>query len=164
MVLLSEIRRLPRLTAAHAATLVQKPEEDARGVLEQLAEAGLLDRRGQRSARTYRLSAETSRRLGKPEAVGTRGSEPVEQEQMVLRYIEEHGAITRSQAAGLCHLTSPQARYLLSRLVKKGLLSRQGVRRGTRYALTTKNMDKSIGRLDKSNRSARGPRRGVSTS
>ena len=123
-----------RLETAEAARLVQKPETEARGRLQRLVEAGLAEARGERKGRTWHLSAGTYRRLGEKSAyVRLRGFEPIQQEQMVLQYVEKHGRITRSEAAELCQLSSPQARNLLTRLAREGKLTRHGVKRGAFY-------------------------------
>ncbi|MDQ7088935.1 MAG: MarR family transcriptional regulator [Acidobacteriota bacterium] len=109
-------------------------------VLQRLVEAGLVEGRGQRKGRSWHLSAATYRRLGKESAyVRQRGFEPLQQEQMVLQYVEKHGRITRGQAAELCRISGPQAYRLLDRLVGQGLLDREGSRgRGVTYRKGTK--------------------------
>jgi ATP-dependent DNA helicase RecG len=63
--------------------------------------------------------------LGQPAAyVRQRGFEPLQQEQMVLQYVEKHGRITRSEAAELCRLASSQAYRLLKRLEEAGKIRR----------------------------------------
>jgi ATP-dependent DNA helicase RecG len=95
------------LTTPQASRLLQKPEPDARAVLERLVEMGLVEARGERKGRTYHLSAATYRRLGLPSAyVRRRGFEPIQQEQMVLQYIDRFGSISRKEVAELCHLSS----------------------------------------------------------
>ncbi|MCL6505038.1 MAG: hypothetical protein K6T86_20370 [Pirellulales bacterium] len=75
-----------RLTTDEAARFTQKPESDARAVLNRLVEAGLVEPRGERKGRTWHLSAATYRRLGQPAAyVRQRGFEPIQQQQMVLQ-------------------------------------------------------------------------------
>ena len=131
-----------RLTTANAARLIQKPEAEARARLQRLVEAGLVEARGERKGRTWHLSAATYRRLGEPAAyVRQRGFEPLQQEQMVLQYVQAHGRITRREAAELCQVSSLQARYLLSRLTKRGRLALRGSRRGAFYAAASNDMD-----------------------
>ena len=73
-------------------------------------------------------------RLGEPGAyVRVRGFEPLQQEQMVLQYVQTHGRITRREAAELCQISGPQATRLLGRLARTGPLVRRGQRRGTYY-------------------------------
>ncbi len=131
-----------RLTTADAARLIQKPEAEARARLQRLVEAGIVEARGERKGRTWHLSAATYRRLGEPAAyVRQRGFEPLQQEQMVLQYVQAHGRITRREAAELCQVSSLQARYLLSRLTKRGRLALRGSRRGAFYATASNDMD-----------------------
>jgi ATP-dependent DNA helicase RecG len=123
------------LTTDAAAHLTQKPEAETRATLHRLVEAGLIEERGQKKGRTWHLSAATYRLLGDKAAyVRQRGFEPLQQEQMVLQYVEKHGRITRKEAAELCRISGPQAYRLLDRLAEQGLLKREGERgRGVGY-------------------------------
>jgi ATP-dependent DNA helicase RecG len=125
-----------RLTTADAARLIQKPEAEARARLQRLVEAGLVEARGERKGRTWHLSAATYRRLGERAAyVRQRGFEPLQQEQMILQYVDAHGTISRAEVAELCRLSPPQAYRLLRRLVRVGTLKPEAARgRGVRYA------------------------------
>jgi len=123
-----------RLTTEEAARLVQKPEAEARGRLQRLVEAGFAEARGERKGRSWHLAAATYRRLGEKAAyVHQRGFEPVQQEQMVLQYVEKHGRITRAEAAGLCKLSPDQAYRLLQRLTENDRLTRHGIKKGAWY-------------------------------
>lgn len=117
-----------------AAVLIQRSPAEARLFLERLVEAGPAEAHGRTKTRTYHLAAATYRRLGDKAAyVHRRGFEPIQQEQMILQYIESHGAITRGEAAELCHLTADQAYRTLQRLVAKGQLRQEGEKKGARY-------------------------------
>lgn len=141
LLLLNQLWLERRLTTAEAATLIQKPEADARGRLQRLVEAGLAEARGERKARTWHLSAAAYRRLGDKAAyVRQRGFEPLQQEQMVLQYVAKHGRITRREAAELCRLSPDQAKRVLARLVERGELLSRGERRGAFYELPPKDM------------------------
>jgi ATP-dependent DNA helicase RecG len=131
---LNHLRLERRLTTADAAQLIQKPEQEARARLQELVEAGLVESRGERKGRTWHLSAATYRRLGEQAAyVHQRGFEPLQQEHMVLQYVEHHGRITRKDVAELCHLGDYQATRLLQKLVREEKLSQHGEKRGTWY-------------------------------
>jgi ATP-dependent DNA helicase RecG len=161
LLLLNALWQERSLTTAQASRLLQKTEADARAVLERLVEAGLVEGRGERKGRTYHLSAATYRRLGAPSAyVRRRGFEPIQWEQMILQYVRAHGRITRREAAELCQISSPQARNLLAKLTEKGLLLRQGRRRGIFYVLASTIVDASKTEMDKSTKSARRPKNG----
>ena len=86
------------------------------------------------------LSAATYRRLGEKAAyVHQRGFEPMQQEQMVLQYVEKHGSIGRGEVAELCRLSPPQAYRLLKRLEKQGKIRQtSGSTKGVRYGSASK--------------------------
>lgn len=122
------------LTTGDAANLLQKPEAEARATLHALVEAGLIEERGQKKGRTWHLSAATYRLLGdKAGYIRQRGFEPLQQEQMVLQYVEKHGRITRAETAELCRLGPNQAYRLLKSLEERGLLVAHGLKKGRFY-------------------------------
>ena len=63
------------------------------------------------------------------------GFSKIQQEEMVLRYIDEYGGIRRKDAMELCHLDSGQAYRLLSGLARKGRISKKGSKKSTSYVL-----------------------------
>lgn len=122
------------VTSPEVSKLMQSSETDARAVLGRLVESGLVETRGDGRGRSYHLAAQTYRRLGNKAAyVRQHGFEPLQQEQMVLQYVEKHGQITRREALDLCRMSPDQAKRLLARLTEEGKLTRHGTRRGTRY-------------------------------
>lgn len=137
LLLLNALRVERQLATREAAHVIQKPEPDARATLNALVEAGLVEPRGERKGRSYHLSASTYQRLGEEAAyVRLRGFEPLQQEQMILQYVDRHGRITRGQAADLCRLGPQQATRLLRRLTDRGELAQHGRAKGTWYART----------------------------
>lgn len=134
LLVLHEVRQERRITAARAAELFQVGHDEARVELNRLVERGLLEARGERKGRTYHLAAAVYRRLGEPsQYVRTRGFDDLQQEQMVLTYVDRHDSITRREAAELCQLDSGQASRLLRRLRDQGKLALDGARRSARY-------------------------------
>ena len=134
LLILNHLWRERRITASEAARLMQKPETEARARLEALAESGLAEARGERKSRAWHLSAATYRRFGeKSNYIRQRGFEALQQEQMVLQYVDKHGRITRKDAAELCKIGNYQASHLLRRLVARGELTMQGAGRGAGY-------------------------------
>jgi ATP-dependent DNA helicase RecG len=126
-----------QITTADVARLIQKSEADARGWLQRLVEAGLVEPRGTRKGRVWHLSATVYRRLGQQVAyVRQRGFEPLQQEQMVINYLRQFGSINRAEAASLCKLGPDQAHRLLKALEKAGKIRKlSGVTKGVRYGL-----------------------------
>ena len=132
------------ISTAEASDLTQKPELEIRAALNRLVEQGLVESRGEGKGRAWHLSAPAYRRMGeKASYVRQRGFEPLQQEQMVLQFVEKHARITRKEAADLCQIASPQARNLLARLVKRGELVLRGQRKGAYYERSAINMDAS---------------------
>lgn len=126
-----------RVDATEVGRITQKGGWQARGMLERLVERGLVEGRGERRGRIYTLSASLYRQLGRATGyIRTRGFDPVRQQAMVLEYLRAHGRITRREIVELCGVTSNQARWLLTRLVRKGEIKMAGEpRRGAYYEL-----------------------------
>lgn len=78
-------------------------------------------------------------------------------------FVRAHGRITRREAAELCQISSSQARDLLAKLVKKGVLMRQGRHRGIFYVQPSTIMDVSKREMDESTKSAERPKSGRHT-
>jgi ATP-dependent DNA helicase RecG len=111
-------------------------ESAARTVLERLVEAGLVTAHGVKKGRTYTLSPKVYQATGEPAAyVRQAGFDPIQQEQMILQYVQTPGQITRRDAAGLCHIGTFQAGRLLRKLVQEEKLAHSGKGRTAAYRL-----------------------------
>jgi ATP-dependent DNA helicase RecG len=131
---LSELERERRASTGELAHVLQRTDAETRVLLARMVERGWVEARGEGKGRTWHLSASVYRALEAPASyVRIRGFEPLQQEQMVLQYVEAHGQITRSQTADLCALSPDQASRLLRRLAREGKLQARGERRGTVY-------------------------------
>ena len=131
---LAELVRERRATTTELARVMQRTDAETRNVLARMAERGWIEARGEGKGRSWHLSAAVCRVLDAPAGyVRVHGFEPLQQEQMVLQYVDAHGQITRTEAAGLCSLTPDQASRLLRRLAKEGKLKLRGERRGSEY-------------------------------
>lgn len=134
LIILSRLRHERRLTTAALTTDTQKSEQTTRTALEKLAEAGLVEAHGTARGRTYTLSAKVYQCAGQKVAyVRQAGFEPIQQEQMVLAYIDKHGAIKRADVMDLCRITKDQAYKLLNRLKSSGRIAQIGSRKGAIY-------------------------------
>ena len=99
-------------------------------------ESGLVESRGERKGRSYHLLATTYRRLGEKAAyIRQRGFEPLQQEQMIIQYLEKHKQISRAEAAELCRIGPYQATRLLKKLVKEKKILMHGTKKGAWYGL-----------------------------
>lgn len=136
LLILNELSRTRQLTTRDATRLTQRPLREARGILERMLEAGLIESSGSGRWRTFHLSAAAYRALGEPAGYVRRASSEIaDRTRLVRRYLRQYGRITRSETVALCHLTPPQATRLLARLVKQGVIRRIGERRWAYYVL-----------------------------
>lgn len=134
LIILSRLREERRLTTTDLTASVQKTEPEVRSTLEKLLEAGLIEAHGTGRGRTYTLSAKVYRQTGQKAAyVRQAGFDKLQQEQMVLKYIDTHGSIKRADVMELCRITKDQAAKLLKSLVKEGKIVLHGSRRGAFY-------------------------------
>ncbi|MGQ9612440.1 MAG: hypothetical protein ACUVSL_05320 [Chloroflexus sp.] len=91
-----------------AARLTQKSKPKTRTILRQMVEAGLVEEHGQKKERVWHLPTAAYRVSGEKAAcVHQYSFGPLLQEQMVLKYPEKHGHITRCEAAELRRITEP---------------------------------------------------------
>lgn len=134
LIILGRLREERRLTTADLAPSVQKPEASVRATLEKLVETGFLESHGTGRGRTYTLSAALYRKAGKKsEYIRQAGFAAIQQEQMVLNYIEKHGQIKRAEVMDLCRLDRNQAYRLLSKLKASGQIRQIGKGKGAVY-------------------------------
>jgi ATP-dependent DNA helicase RecG len=134
LIILSRLRYERRLTTAALSSDTQKSEQATRTELEKLTEAGLVEAHGTGRGRTYTLSAKVYQRVGQKSAyVRQAGFDPIQQEQMVLAYIDKHGSIKRADVMDLCRITKDQAYKLLNRLKHNDQVVQTGTRKGATY-------------------------------
>ena len=131
---LHEVRIERRITTGRAAELFQVGVQEARDVLNGLTDRGILETRGRTRGRTYHPSASVFARLGEPaQHARARGFNQLEQERVVLSFVDHHGSITRGEAADLCRISPDQASRLLRRLRDEGALELVGTKRASHY-------------------------------
>lgn len=134
LIVLSRLRNTRRIDVATVAQAIQKPETQARAILERLVEIGLIEAHGIKKGRTYTLSAETYRDLGESTSyIRQTGFDSIQQEQMVLQYVQNSGKITRKDVMDLCRLSPDQASRLLHRLATEDKLILHGKNKGAYY-------------------------------
>jgi ATP-dependent DNA helicase RecG len=138
LIILSRLREERRLTTGDFVPSVQKPEAIVRAALEKLTEAGLIEAHGTGRGRAYTLSAKIYRHKGQKAAyIRQTGFEAIQQEQMILNYIDKHGSIKRAEVADLCRISPFQATRLLKKLVHEEKVLPQGLGKGTYYERKT---------------------------
>ncbi|MBI6953300.1 DNA glycosylase AlkZ-like family protein [Pseudomonas sp. CCOS 191] len=136
LIALAALRDSKRVTADELALQIQRDATSAKRTLEALTEAGLVEAHGSTRGRSYTLSASLYQAVG-DKAAYTRqaGFTPIQHEQMVLNYVQQHGHIQRAEVMDLCRLSPDQAAKLLKRMKDKGALIQQGERRWAVYKL-----------------------------
>ena len=136
LIALAALRELKRLSADALAERIQRDATSAKRTLEALTEAGMVEAHGATRARSYTLSASLYQAAGNKAAYTRQaGFTPIQHEQMVLSYVQQHGQIQRADVMGLCRLSPDQAAKLLKRMKEKGALIQQGERRWAVYKL-----------------------------
>jgi ATP-dependent DNA helicase RecG len=134
MIALSLLRQERRVDTARLAGAIQKDEAAARKVAERLVESGLVEAHGVKKGRTYTLSPKVYQRMGQPaDYVRQAGFDAIQQEQMVLQYVQSHSRITRKEVIELCRISEDQASRLLRKLTMDKVLRSEGRGRGTSY-------------------------------
>lgn len=131
--ILHELRAMGPETTGELVAGLHESEGVIRSQLARLAEMGLVEARGPGRNRRHHLTAAFYRIAQSSEYVRLQDTDPIQQEHMILAYVDQFGSITRSKAAELCHLSPGQARTVLKRLTDSGELALLGERRGAYY-------------------------------
>lgn len=130
------LRAVGPCTAAELADDLRTPVGPTRALVQRLVERGVIEARGAGRNRRFHLTARFYALAEDRGAyVRVRGVDALQQEHMVLEYVRQYGAITRSQAAELTQVSPDEASRLLRRLAEAGKLVMLGQRRTARYEL-----------------------------
>lgn len=136
MIALGLLRAERRIETRRLAQAIQKDEATARTVLERLVETGLVEAHGIKKGRTYTLSRRVYQGSGQPaDYVRQAGFDSIQQEQMVLQFVQAHARITRKDASELCRISEDQASRMLRKLMSENKLHRTGRGRSVSYSL-----------------------------
>jgi ATP-dependent DNA helicase RecG len=146
LIALGALRQLKRLSAEELAERIQRDVASAKRTLEALTEAGFVEAHGATRGRTYMLSAAVYGAVA-DKAAYTRqaGFSPIQNEQMVLSYVRQHGRIKRAEAMELCRLSEGQIKALLKRMCKADLLVLDGAGPASFYRIGASNRMNSDG-------------------
>jgi ATP-dependent DNA helicase RecG len=146
LIALGALRQLKRMSAEELAERIQRDAASAKRTLEALTEAGFVEAHGATRGRTYMLSAAVYGAVA-DKAAYTRqaGFAPIQNEQMVLSYVRQHGRIKRAEAMELCRLSEGQIKALLKRMCKSDLLVLEGAGPASFYRIGSSNRMNSDG-------------------
>ncbi|WP_436698941.1 DNA glycosylase AlkZ-like family protein [Nocardioides sp. BYT-33-1] len=131
--ILHELKAMGPETTGELSEVLHESDSAARSHLARLIEMGLVESRGSGRNRRHHLTAAFYRLAQSSEYVRLQDTDPIQQEHMILAYVDQFGSITRGKAAELCHLSPGQARTVLKRLTEAGELALRGERRGAYY-------------------------------
>lgn len=131
--ILHELKAMGPQTTPELLEALKEGESSVRSHLARLVGMGFVESRGPGRNRRHHLTAAFYRLAQSSEYVRLQDTDPIQQEHMILAYVDQFGSITRSKAAELCHLSPGQARTVLKRLTDAGELELRGERRGSYY-------------------------------
>ncbi|MDU2064484.1 MAG: putative DNA binding domain-containing protein [Sporomusaceae bacterium] len=136
LIALNQLFITRRTDADAIAMLIQKSRTTARALLERLVERGLLAAKGERQHREYHFSAQTFAATGNPSGfVRTHGFDEIQQQSMVIAFLEAHGQISRAQVSDLCGIQTRAASYLLEKMRKNNKITLVGKGQKSYYVL-----------------------------
>ena len=138
LLILSALQMERRLTFADLGKMTHLSEHRIRANLERMVEHGVIEAKGSGKNRSYMLSAQMYAAANETAAyVRQAGIEEVRQPELILRYVQAQGSITRGEAADLLRVSDNYAYVLLKRLTEEDRLRAVGQKRGRKYVLST---------------------------
>lgn len=142
LLVLTYLRDHAHIDTKAASEWLQLPPSESLRVLDALANPrqGILERRGHTRSATYHLTKAVAKDLiGKAAYTQARGLDPIRFEEMVRRYVGQHGSITNEECRRLLGLGESRSakveasRYLRRWSTSEGFLEREGVPPKTIY-------------------------------
>lgn len=137
--LIHELKTMGPQSIGELSTALNESDTRVRAQMTRLAEQGLVEAQGSGRHRRNHLTAAFYRSAQSSEYVRLQDTDPIQQDRMVLSYVEQYGSITRRKVAELCRLGTDQARVVLRRLVESNRLELRGERRTAHYVLPGSN-------------------------
>jgi predicted HTH transcriptional regulator len=131
LLVLHAVRFASSITSRRATDILQTESSEARTVLHNLTDKGVLKTLGRGNGRYFRFVAPLARRFGHHSKVSRRA----EQRQAIRNYIAEWGSISRREVVTMLDLNTDQASRLLRAMRDEGQLEMVGTHRATRYIL-----------------------------
>jgi ATP-dependent DNA helicase RecG len=127
LIALAKLRSDRRVAIEDLASSMQKCEAVAKACLEKLVEEGYVEAHGTGKARDYTLSAQEYQRANQKSAyIHQKGFNLIQQEHMVLQFVQKHGSIKRADVVELCRTTPRHAATLLAKLKQENKLAQKG--------------------------------------
>ena len=124
------------ITPAKAGELTQRSSGEVKVLLQALEQRGIIIREQTGAGETYFFAPAIAQRLGVP----SKGvSSHIKNEDRVVEFIRDNGRITRKEVAGILGISDLQARDLLRKMKKAGIIEPTGTsKRAISYVLGKK--------------------------
>lgn len=134
LIVLSVLKTERRATIKLLASKIQKPDSDARPIVEWLTELGMVEGIGNGSARRYMLSSKVySVTNNKAGYTRQRGWNTMQEKELILSHLDKYNKITRNDVIELCRCAPNHASWLLRQLLDEGSIQMFGAGRGAFY-------------------------------
>ena len=134
LLILSTLRSSKKLSLHEILNITYIAESKAKNVLNKLIEIGLIEAVGTGRSINYMLSAKIYKSEDKAIAyVRQSNIDKVKYPELVLKLADTQGYITTKDVIELLNINTTQARYLINKLIDKGLLTKIGNSRNTKY-------------------------------
>lgn len=134
LIALSVLKTERRSTIGLLSSKIQKSISDTKSVVEWLIELGMVEGIGNSSARRYMLSSKVySITNNKTGYTRQRGWDTMQEQELIMTYLEKYKSITRDAIVELCRCTPNHASWLLRQLVKENKIIMFGRARGAYY-------------------------------
>lgn len=134
LLILNTLKNLRRADIHELSAAINIDETKVKVAVEMLSESGLVEASGAGRGRFYTLSAKVYREAGRTAAyVRQTDIDKLRYEELILKFTETQGYITRKDAAELLKLTPMQAYRVLQKLAAAGELQLQGKGKYAKY-------------------------------
>jgi len=130
LLILSTLQEHKKIDLKTSSRLIQENQQNTKKILSKLASKNFIKFKG----KDYILSPWVYKELNiLDEYIHLSGFEGIQQETMILQYIEENGSITRAEIETLCNLPPNTALRRISKLIEQGKIKKVGSNKSTKY-------------------------------
>ena len=134
LIALSVLKTERRSTIGLLSYKIQKSISDTKSIVEWLIELGMVEGIGNGSARRYMLSSKVYSVINnKTGYTRQRGWDTMQEQELIMSYLEKYKSITRDAIVELCRCTPNHASWLLRQMVKENKIIMYGRTRGASY-------------------------------
>lgn len=130
LLILSTLQEHKKIDLKTSAKLIQENQQSTKKRLSNLISKNFIKNKG----KDYTLSSWVYKELNiLDEYIHLSGFDGIQQEQMILQYIEENGSITRTNIENMCHIPMNTALRRIKKLIEKEKIKKDGSGKNTVY-------------------------------